>query len=164
VRGIRRWWEREFLRRERTASLALATVFALWLYLYGGDATTDRLLSGERTALYGALAAILGALLGFIITAFSIIIGFSQDGRFDVVFRSRHAPDLWAIFTSAIRAHAVATIAALIALVTDTETHHRQWPIVFLVGALILALFRLARVVWVIERMVALLAPRTRES
>jgi hypothetical protein len=157
---VRRWWEREFLRRERTTAVVLATAFAFWLYVDDGGAATDRLLSGERTALYGALAAILGALLGFIITAFSIIIGFSQDGRFDVVFKSKHAPDLWAIFTSAIRAHAVATIAALVALVSDTETHHRHWPIVVLTGALALALLRLARVVWVIERMVALLAPR----
>lgn len=59
--------------------------------------------------MYGTLASIFGALLGFVITAISIVFGFSSMAQVDVVRGSRHYQTLWRIFLQTTWVMAAAT-------------------------------------------------------
>lgn len=157
---MRATWRRHFLRCELWLCVLGTTAYAAWLYRWDGQSTVDTLVHDDRTVIYASLSAIAGALLGFIITAFSIIIGFSQDERFAVVFGSASAGALWTTFTSAIRAYALATAVTLVALLVDTDAHPRTWMTVGVVFVVMFATARLARVVWILEQMVALVGRR----
>jgi hypothetical protein len=53
-------------------ALAAGGSFVVWERAFGGHTMVDGVLQGNRGSVYGALASILGALLGFVITVLSI--------------------------------------------------------------------------------------------
>ncbi|MGE3795652.1 MAG: hypothetical protein AB7I38_17250 [Dehalococcoidia bacterium] len=151
-------WRRRFLLSDLLLALAATLAFAIWVYAAGGDQTVDCLLNGNRAILYATLAGIFGALLGFAITAFTIVLGLSSHPHLSVVFGSRRASDLWESFPKAIRGTGVATIAAVIALLADRDTSPETWAQVLVVFGSCLAAVRLARVGWILERLVSLVS------
>lgn len=140
-----RWWRRHFLPIELGAALVIAGVFTIAEVRCG-------ILPDELAALYGALAAVFGSLLGFTIAAVSIIIAVSGDDRLAVLRGSDRYPDLWKTFFSAIRWLGGATLIAFAGLLWETV----------LVAALasfaiLITVFRISRCIWVLERIVAIL-------
>lgn len=111
------WWERHFLLNEGLLSGAVACGSIVWMERFGGWQPVNSLLLGNRGAIYGALASIFGSLLGFIITAVSIALGFSASEKLTIVRDSRYYPHLWGVFMSATRWLALATVASVVALV-----------------------------------------------
>lgn len=162
-RSLRERWAQEFLRYEFLTSILVTILFFLWFEYFSGQGLVDQVLDGNRSSIYGALAAIFGALLGFVITAVSIVIGYSASERLDIVRNSKHYPDLWKIFISAIRATALATMAALLGLVFDRDSSPSHWILYLNIFAFVLVLFRLGRSIWVLEQIINLLT-RTVEA
>jgi hypothetical protein len=155
--GLRERWAKEFLRFEFLSSILMTILFFIWFEYFSGQVLVDQVLLGNRSAIYGALAAIFGALLGFVITAVSIVIGYSANDRLAIVRDSPEYPKLWKIFISAIRATALATMAALLGLIFDRDTSPSYWILFFNLFAFILILFRLGRCIWVLENIINLL-------
>jgi hypothetical protein len=152
------WWRARFLLVELLVAVLLALGFMAWAEHSAGATLVDATLKGNRSAVYGALASIFGSLLGFAMTAVSIVLGFSASERLAVVRDSRHYPTLWRVFLSAIKALGVATIAALIGLVFDRDSAPCRWVLYGCVLTAILAFLRLARCIWVLENIVSLVA------
>jgi hypothetical protein len=150
------WWRANFLRVELGVAFIVTIAFVLWVARYGGDRIVADVLHGNRSAIYGTLASIAGSLLGFAITAMAIILGFVPLERMAVVKESTHYNDLWQTFTSAIRALALATIATLLGLVLDRDASPLRWLVYLCVFAILLSLLRLARCVWVLEKVIRL--------
>jgi hypothetical protein len=148
------WWQRHFLLNEALLSAALAGAAILWMERFGGWKLAASLLQGNRGAIYGTLASIFGSLLGFIITAVSIALGFSASERLTIVRESRYYPHLWGVFMSATRWLALATVASIAALVADRDLA----PIRGLTYAVwllaVLSVARIARCLWVLENIV----------
>ena len=151
-----RFWRRHFLTVELIFALSLATVFAFWYTYMGGAAATNTVLQGNRATFYGTTASILGSLLGFVITATSIVLGFSTSDRISVVRESAEYLKLWKIFSSTIRALAFATIISLACLLFDRDSSSSQWLVVFLIYAVLLALLRIGRTIWALEQIIFL--------
>jgi MFS family permease len=158
MRILPQWWRTHFLRAEFVVAALLALGFMVWGEYSGGAALVDATLKGNRGAVYGALASIFGSLLGFAMTAVSIVLGFSMSERLAVVRESRHYPTLWRVFLSGIKALGVATIVALIGLVFDRDSAPFRWVLYGCVMTAILAFLRLARCIWVLENIVSLVA------
>jgi hypothetical protein len=150
-------WAEAFLRYEFLTSVLVTVLFFLWFEYLSGRELVNQVLYGNRSSIYGALAAIFGALLGFVITAVSIVIGYSASERLEVVRKSKHYADLWKIFISAIRATALATMAALLGLVFDRDSSPSTWILFLNIFAFVLVLFRLGRSIWVLEQIINLL-------
>lgn len=166
MRLLPKWWRTNFLHAELGLAIVSGLTFIMWAQICGGGAIIDETLKGNRGAVYGALASIFGSLLGFAITAVSIVLGFSTTERLAVVRESKHYPTLWKVFTAAIRTLGLATVVALLGLILDRESSPMKWVLYLTVFAMILAILRLSRCVWVLENVITLVTgpPKARSG
>ena len=153
-----KWWRTYFLPTEFWLAVLGGASFVTWASLYGGGAILEDTLKGNRGAVYGSLASIFGSLLGFAITAVSIMVAFSTNDRLTVVRESKHYAVLWEVFTATIRTLGFATVVALFGLVLDRDNHPMNAMLYLTVFASVLAALRLARCVWVLENVITLVA------
>lgn len=153
-----KWWRKHFLKVELALAIIFGSIFYAWAEIWGGGAILVETLKGNRGAVYGALASIFGSLLGFAITAVSIVLGFSTTSRLTVVRESEHYPTMWKVFTTTIRTLGFATVVALFGLILDRDNHPIDAMLYLTVFASVLAALRLARCVWVLENVITLVA------
>lgn len=163
-RTVRGWWESRFLTLELWTAVLAAATFIFWVEKWNGHVFLQKLLQNNRAAIYGALASIFGSLLGFSITAASVVLGFANTERLAVVRESKHYSTLWKVFTSTIRALGFATAAAMLALIIDRDGSTVRVALYFAVFGLILASLRLTRCVWVLEKIIALISAPSKRT
>jgi hypothetical protein len=157
------WWSENFLWAEFWLAVTVTAAFIIWTFYCGGQEIIAEVIRGNRSAVYGALASVFGSLLGFAITAESIVLGLSGSERLQIIRQSKHYTTLWRVFTSAIRALGLATAVALIGLVIDRDNHPIWLCLVLTVFATVLAFLRLLRCIWVLENIVALVSASSQE-
>jgi hypothetical protein len=137
--------------------LLLTLGLVVWGDFFGGERHVNKLLAMNRAAVYGVLTTLWGALLGFVITAVSIVLAFSQEARLRLVRESDHYETLWRVFMSTIRILGLATLAALGALLFDRDPPGGS-PHIYLFYSIVLfstlAIFRIARSVWVLGKVI----------
>lgn len=153
-------WQRHFLFFEAITSFIISAIFTIWYYYYDGIKCISTILDLNRPAVYGTLASIFGSLLGFVITATSIVLGFSTSDKLNIVRKSSQYPKLWKIFSSTIRNLAIATLFSVICLLIDKD----KSPIAFIVPLLfmvtILSLVRIIRTIWALEQIIFLVTKK----
>lgn len=153
---VPQWWKTHFLMAEFGLALLLAAGFYVWVERYNGSGIVNSTLTGNRSAVYGTLASITGSLLGFVLATVSIVFGFATHERLAVVRESPHYMTLWKVFTSSIRWLGVATVFLLTGLLLDRDTSPTRLVMHLCVLVFLLAIFRLARCVWVLEKVIGL--------
>ena len=151
-----KFWRRHFLIVEVVVALVLSAAFAVWYFQHGGADATCKVLEGNRAAIYGAVASIFGSLLGFVITATSVVLGFSTSDKLAIVRESSEYPKLWKTFSSTIRTLALTTLVALVCLLFDKDTAPVQWLVMPLVVTLLVSLVRIMRIIWALEHIIGL--------
>jgi hypothetical protein len=149
---------------EFTVALAGAAAVAAWSEYGGGAAVIDGILRGNRGALYGTLASIFGSLLGFAITAASIVLGFSSSPRLRLIRDSAHYPTLWKVFSGTIKVLGIGTIASLVGLILDRDSAPVVWVTYLVVFVFLLVCLRIARTIWVLEKIIGLLTRAGRQA
>lgn len=154
---ISRFWGTHFLGLELILSLLVSGLFMIWIFRFGGSIVIDGILKENRSAVYGALAQIFGSLLGFVITALSIIIGYSTSEKFEFLRKSKHYHTLWDILLSTIKVLSVATIAMVAGLIFDRDSAPQHLILCFSVFITLLSLFRLRRCIWVLENVIMII-------
>jgi hypothetical protein len=155
---IEKQWRKNFLPIEAGLSLVATVALGVWLHFDpSADAGGRALLKDNRPAVYAALSAIWGSLLGFGIAALSIAMAFSQDERMTVVRNSKYYETMWGGFTKNIFAMSLATLAALAALVVDKNDAPSSMLMVLVAGSSLFAIFRLANCIWLLEKLVAVI-------
>src|SRR5947207_3431345 len=119
------FYHRHFLWIELV--LAAVATFAFWggTRLVSSQDLVTNLLTGNRHALYGGIVTLTGSLLGFVIAAVPIILGFAQMPRLKVVRDSTQYPEVFRLFFQAIYWLSLAAIGALVSLLTDTDATPR---------------------------------------
>ena len=146
MRGCWRWfrafWRLHFLGCELALGLCLTLVFAGWVEWANGMRSVDNLLSGQRSAVYGTVASLDGALLGFIIATAAIVLSFAPSDRFALLRGSAHYKTLWRTFTSTIRFLGLATLLALAALLGDRDAGPNRLFMILCAGSTLLAVLR----------------------
>jgi hypothetical protein len=153
-------WRRHFLQFELAVVACCTALLTMWTVTYGGQGAMRELMDGRRATIYGTIAGIEASLLGFTIATAAIVLGFTQNQRFELLRRSRHYSTLWNTFTSGIRALACAALATLVALVVDRERHPSTPAMLVCIGFLLLSAVRVARIIWVLERIISIIAHR----
>ena len=116
----------------------------------------NTILDGNRAAVYGAVASIFGSLLGFVITATSVVLGFSVSEKLNVLRASTEYPKLWKTFSSTIWTLGITTLVALVCLLIDKDKTPVELivPVVFIF--IIISIFRIARTIWALENIILL--------
>ncbi len=163
LRVILKFLGRRFLGVETVISIAVTAVFIWWVLSGGGNASVDHGLETVRGPLYATVAAVAGALLGFVIATVSILVALvsSESPRMKFLRSSAAYPQIWTIFTSAIRWLAAATAVSLVALLLDHEKAvlSEQWIDMIRAAVLLVSLaatMRLGSAMWVLEKLVSL--------
>lgn len=153
-RVLPRWWRRNFLEVELVVAVLVGVASVMWGYFFGGNHLICEVLGEGRGDIYGALASIFGSLFGFAITAASIVLGFSGSERLAVLRESPYYDDLWDTFLSTIKWLGLATAVALVALVLDRSEMPRFFLVHAALFATVIVTLRLARSVWILERVI----------
>lgn len=139
------WWELTSVVLSVGGALLVPVKVTVWLQQY---------LVADRTAVYAALIGLQSALLGFVLAALTIVLGYSQSPRLRVLRKGGQLPNLFNVYLAGTRSHALATLISLLALVVNggyEVTTVLCWMVAlsFLVTAL-----RLARTLWVTKNVV----------
>jgi hypothetical protein len=158
------WWKRHFLFVELCLAVMLTACFIIWYAKFGGEASLSSLLKDNRSAIYGTAASVFGSLLGFVITATSIVLGFSASDRLKVLRESKQYTTLWSVFSSTIWALGLATTGAFLALIFDRDSHPVHFLLYIAFFGAVLSFLRVLRAVWVLENIIALLTAPTKQS
>jgi hypothetical protein len=149
---MRAFWRLHFLGCELLLGFAATMGFAIWICWGNGLRPMDDLLLGQRAAVYGTIASLDGALLGFIIATATIVLSFAPSDRFETLRNSPHYQTLWRTFTSTIRFLGAATLFAVGALVGDRDIHPNRILMILCLGSSFIAALRLTRSAWILER------------
>lgn len=161
MKKLRLFYGRNFLALELLIALGAAAVF-VYLHRYSPySAKIETVIAGNRGSIYATLASVFGALLGFVITALSIVLGYASDPRLKKLRESKYYPTLWKIFISTTRWLAIVTVVTIAALVFDRDIRPRPGFLYATVAASCISVARVGRVVWVVEKLVWLLVRRT---
>lgn len=164
--SAKEYWGKHFLGLEGVCVLLATLALIIWTDSDRHSTDLNEFLLGSRASLYGVLATLWGALLGFVITSVSIVLTTSQDERLKIVRESTQYPTLWRVFMSTIRSLAAATIAAVLCLLIDRDPpngHPVHWAFYLAFGTSLLATARLARSIWVLQRVVTLVSGESKE-
>jgi hypothetical protein len=153
-------YRQHFLGFEAAAGVLLSLIPLTWMIEFGGASKVDLLLTGNRAAIYGALATIFGSLLGFVITAVSILVGVWGVDKLTILRESKHATDLWRIFTSTTKWVGLATLVSLAGLVGDRDLKPIHAIMYATIVVVLIGTIRLCRCIWALERIVAILAAK----
>lgn len=158
MKRLLRLAETNFLEVEFVISLA-ATILAIVL-TERGEGLSFFLKASEqsRGTVFAALSAVFGSTLGFAITALSIIIGYAENQKLILLKKSPYYHQLWGIFTSAIKALALATLVTLLGLLFNGQDAPSRVIVFGSFFLSLLSLFRTWRVLWVLERIVRIVS------
>jgi uncharacterized membrane protein len=151
------YYKKHFLLFEFAIAVLLGLVFLCWALLYGGDAVLRAVMKNRYGAIYGTLTSVFASMLGFMMATVSIIIGFMSSDKLAVVRRSRHYLTLWRIFVQAIWFLFISTLYAFLCLVLNPDGSTCAWMVYPLVPMTVLVALRLARGIWVLEKVIGLI-------
>jgi hypothetical protein len=158
------YWRIHYLGVELALATAITVALGVWVGFADGNRVANELIGGQRSAVYGTLATLDGALLGFIIATTAIVLAFAPTDRFEVLRDSDHYQTLWRTFISTIRVLGLATSVAIIALLVDRDGKTNSVVMVLCAGTTLLAAFRVARSVWALEGAIRVVTRKVPES
>ncbi len=153
-----KFWERHFLGVDALIAVGLTAAMAIWyLYFEGADQVAE-LLQGTRTNIYRTLASISGTLLGLSIASASFTLNAVSSPRLSVLRNSRHYPTLWRTLFQTTWFLGSVTLVALVCMIWDRDDAPATWLVIPLALSVWLSVFRLARVIWILEYVIGVLA------
>lgn len=111
-------------------------------------------LAGQRDGLYSTLLAVEATLLGFVVAVLTIVLGYAQAARFEIVRQSPHWNALFRSYTRAMRWTAYATLGSLIGLLADRDSDPHPVVTALCAASLLMSGAVLARMLWITELVV----------
>jgi hypothetical protein len=112
--------------------------------------------SGTRQALYISLAASSGALLGFAITAVSILVTLGDGPRITWLRQQDAFAQTRVVFMTAIRGLGIATLLYTALILLDDGNDVAAWLQGLIVAVFVLVVVRLGWLVWLLNQLVSL--------
>ena len=124
-------------------SLLIVFIFASWTLTHRGKKDLLNLLDGSHATIYTTLATVDGALLGFMITASSIILGHLANEKFADFKKDVHYKTFWNTVTSSIKLLGLNTCLSVLALIFDRNTNPEIFLTDLVFGVTLLTIWRL---------------------
>ena len=161
---VRRFWDNHYLGIDALVALAFAVALGVWFAFFGGTSFIDEFIHENRATIYWTTAGIAGTLLGFSMTAVSLILNLMSSERLKIVRESPAYRILWKTFFQTIHVLGLLTITSLVCLIVDNGSAPVIWfiiPVFFFL--IILSVLRLYREVWVLEQIIDIFTMPKRE-
>lgn len=158
MRTIGSYWDKHFLTYEMVTAIAVTFGVAVYVFAFAESALAESSILANRVTVYRVAATVGSALLGFTGTIVAVIYGLIDAERLKHLRRSAQRATLWRVFFSAMRCLGLLVLVSFAGLIAD----HKEEPIMpfaiaFLYASL-LALFRMARSVWLLQRIIEIMA------
>jgi hypothetical protein len=125
-----------------------------WQLVSFPDGFVAALFDGRRKDLYNAILSLSGSLLGFVLATLAIVIGYAQSERFALLRASRWHLSLYQTFVQCVHALLAAVVFSLLGLFADREKVPVPAIAALTLGAVLIALLRLGRTMYVFQRVV----------
>jgi RNA polymerase sigma factor (sigma-70 family) len=111
-------------------------------------------LHDRRQSLYAAVVGVHITMLGFAFATLTVVLGYAQSPRFQVLRDSRSFSALFSVFINALRAFALAFAVTLVALLFDRNSHPEPLLTTLAAGTTVTALATLVHLLFVLEKVV----------
>lgn len=131
----------------------VAVPTSLWLDQYVRPIFHGRIASSSSD-VYGALLGLHGTLLGFVLAALTIVLGYLNRPQFASLRAAKQGPNLARIYMASIRTHSIGVLLALLGVVYESGGRFQAfltWGTLFVA---VLASVRLMRVLWATSQIV----------
>lgn len=153
---MKKLYRKYFLGFELILSIVLTLITICVIRHYYSIPLLVESLDGIRNSLYGALASLAGALLGFVITGLSVLLMSNSAEGIEKLKRSKHYSTIFYIFFSTSKYLSILLLVSLISLVLDKDSSPVVTLFFLTFWAFLIVVFRLLRCLWVLEKMVDL--------
>ncbi|MBI5297686.1 MAG: hypothetical protein HY869_19575 [Chloroflexi bacterium] len=157
-----KYWSAHFLTLEMVLAVVCSLLFVVWSETINNGVFVSQFFGDGRQELYNALATIFGSMLGFSITAVSIVLGYAQNEKLEILRISKHYSVLWDVFKSTIKVLAASTVMALVGLIGDKDANPSNVILYLNLFLSMLCAFRISRTIWVLEYIIAIVATKKR--
>jgi hypothetical protein len=149
------------------AVLVVVFVGGVGIYFWHGHHAVLAVMRANRGPVYTALAAGFGSLLGFAITAVSIVLTVAGNERLAELRKEPAYRTLWRVFFVTIKVLGVATLIAFLALTADKDvpggatdpTGWALWLVYPVMVCLIASVILVRRCVWALQELVMAMNP-----
>ena len=158
-----KFWERHFLGADALIAVGLAAGLAIWMF-FEGKCQVEELVHGNRANIYRTLAGVSGTLLGFTLASASFALNAVSSPRLAVLRNSRHYPALWRTFFQTTWFLGALTLTAIVCMIWDRDSAPNTWLVVPLVLFAGLCVVRLVRMIWILQRVIGLVAKPSPDS
>jgi hypothetical protein len=111
-------------------------------------------LRDRRGDVYPAVVGLEGTILGFVLAALTIVLGYANSPRFEPLRQTRHWEAVFRAYTRAAKWTAVALVYGLVVLMFDTDSAPNSPLSLMLLLTSLLAAIRVARVLYITEGVV----------
>ena len=159
---VQKFYDRYFLAVELCLSVMMFLAIIAPFELHFGRAALGEFVDKSRGGFYSSAASVAGSLLGFVISAVSIILVFGQHLSF--LKASGHYSTIFDVFYQAIIWLAAATVWAFVGLFVDSGGNVQFWALYGMIWLLILSCFRVGRCVWILRRVTTLAIKQAEEE
>lgn len=151
---MKKFYRVHFLGVELLLTLILLSVFIYLTANHIGFDVVQNSLKGTRTTLYGTLAAVAGAMLGFVITGLSVLLTTNNNEQMERLRKSKHYKTIFVIFFSTSKYLGLLLITSLISLVMDKDDSPFIVLTLISISLSVIVGVRLLRCIWVLEKIV----------
>lgn len=132
-------------------SVAGAVALVRWTKL---DNLIKEILNDNRGDLYPAIVGLEGTILGFVLAALTIVLGYSQAPRFETLRKSKHWQSIFRTYIRSVKWTGLALIAAITGLIFDRNNAPNPAISIVVASSGLAATFWLWRVLFVTEGVV----------
>lgn len=164
------WWASHYYGWVELTVLVVIAAALIYAWRAQSGDKIGWVLTGNRSAVYALIGSISGALLGFVITALSIVLTIGADRRIAILQKSGQLRAIYHIFTGAIAPFAAATIVSVVAVLVDrdasqTRPAHVETPVAIICAlAAVWAALRLWRSIRALVDLIDIIVTRSEQA
>lgn len=153
---MKKFYRKHFLGCELILSMILIFVSVYFIYNTVGISSLQDSLKGIRNPLYGTMASLAGAFLGFVITGLSVLLMANSTENIEKLKRSKHYKTIFNIFFSTSKYLGILLVVSLVSLVFDKDCDPFIYLFFATLWAFVIVALRILRCLWVLKKIVGL--------
>ncbi|MEN8494618.1 hypothetical protein ABFB50_06580 [Dehalococcoides sp. THU3] len=147
-------YKKHFIIYETIAGLIFGSLITIWSINQPDGMDLYSLIKPSLQTIYSTIATIASSVLGFIITAITIILGLTQLPSLKIIRESKYYPMLYSVLFCTIKALGMTTLFSIIGLIINNNQALNQDIFYAIVIGSSISTIQIARSFWILEKIV----------